>query len=77
MAEKKDDVLGVLLQEVFSEPNGVRRVLEHLLGAAMAQEVEGQVAAKRAGAAGGLCGDVLSGGKHPQRGGGAGGDVRQ
>ena len=45
MAEKKDDVLGVLLQEVFSEPNGVRRVLEHLLGAAMAQEVEGHVAA--------------------------------
>lgn len=45
MAEKKDDVLGVLLQEVFSEPNGVRRVLEHLLGAAMAQEVEDHVAA--------------------------------
>ena len=45
MAEKKDDVLGVLLQEVFSEPKGVRRVLEHLLGAAMAQEVEDHVAA--------------------------------
>ena len=42
MAGKKDDVLGVLLQEVFSEPNGVRRVLEHLLGAAMAQEEEGK-----------------------------------
>jgi len=39
MAHGNDDVLGRLLQEVFSDPDGVKRLLEHLLGQAMAAAV--------------------------------------
>jgi transposase-like protein len=46
MAEMNDDVLGQLLQEVFSKSDGTKVLLEHLLKAAMAAEVTGHVAAE-------------------------------
>ena len=46
MAETNADVLGRLLQEVFSQKDGAKRLLEHLLQAAMAAEVTDHVAAE-------------------------------
>jgi len=46
MAEMNGDVLGRLLQEVFAVPDGAKRLLEHLLGQAMAAEVTAHVAAE-------------------------------
>ena len=46
MANKNGDVLGQLLQEVFSVPDGAKRLLEHLLAQAMASEVTAHVAAE-------------------------------
>ena len=46
MADVDGDVLGRLLQEVFAEPDGAKRLLEHLLSQAMASEVTAHVAAK-------------------------------
>ena len=45
MAKMNSDVLGQLLQEVFAEPDGAKRLLEHLLAGAMASEVTAHVAA--------------------------------
>ena len=45
MANKDGDVLGRLLQEVFAQPDGAKRLLEHLLGQAMAAEVSQHVGA--------------------------------
>jgi putative transposase len=45
MAEMNGDVLGALLQEVFSAPDGAKRLMEHLLGQGMAAEVAAHVAA--------------------------------
>jgi transposase-like protein len=45
MAETKDDVLGGLLQEVFSNRDGLKQLLEHLLQAGMQAEVASHVAA--------------------------------
>lgn len=45
MAKQDGDVLGQLLQEVFADRDGVKRLLEHLLGQAMSAEVSGHVAA--------------------------------
>ena len=39
MAKQDGDVMGRLLQEVFAKPDGARRLLEHLLDAAMQAEV--------------------------------------
>ena len=46
MANMNGDVLGRLLQEVFSVPDGAKRLLEHLLAGAMAAEVSAHVAAE-------------------------------
>ena len=46
MANQDGDVLGSLLQEVFSDRGGAKRLLEHLLQQAMAAEVSTQVAAE-------------------------------
>lgn len=43
MANKDVDVLGQLLQEVFSNRDGAKRLLEHLLNQAMRAEVVGHV----------------------------------
>jgi len=45
MAKQDGDILGQLLQEVFSDRDGAKRLLEHLLGQAMAAEVSAHVAA--------------------------------
>jgi transposase-like protein len=45
MAERNGDVLGQLLQEVFADRDGAKRLLEHLLEQAMAAEVSAHVAA--------------------------------
>jgi transposase-like protein len=45
MANRNDDVLGGLLQEVFAQPDGAKRLLEHLLSQAMAAEVSAHVSA--------------------------------
>jgi transposase-like protein len=45
MANVDGDVLGRLLQEVFAEPDGAKRLLEHLLGQAMGSEVAVHVGA--------------------------------
>jgi putative transposase len=45
MADVDGEVLGGLLQEVFAEPDGAKRLLEHLLSQAMAAEVSAHVAA--------------------------------
>ena len=45
MAKRHDDVMGSLLQEVFRDPAGARRVLEHLLNQAMKSEVTEQLRA--------------------------------
>ena len=45
MAKRDGEVLGQLLQEVFSQRDGAKRLLEHLLGQAMAAEVSAHVAA--------------------------------
>jgi transposase-like protein len=45
MAKDEGDVLGRLLQEVFAEADGAKRLLEHLLAQAMAAEVSAHVAA--------------------------------
>jgi len=46
MANMDGDVLGQLLQEVFAQKDGVKRLLEHLLGQAMAAEVGAHVGAE-------------------------------
>lgn len=46
MANRDGDVLGQLLQEVFSQKDGAKRLLEHLLGQAMAGEVAEHVGAE-------------------------------
>lgn len=46
MAKVDGDVLGGLVQEVFSAPDGAKRVLEYLLTQAMATEVTAHVAAE-------------------------------
>ena len=43
MANKDVDVLGQLLQEVFSDRDGAKRLLEYLLNQAMRAEVVGHV----------------------------------
>jgi transposase-like protein len=45
MTEKNDEGLGAMLQEVFREPDGARKVLEHLLKVGMAEEVQTHLAA--------------------------------
>jgi len=45
MADQNGDVVGRLLQEVFSNRDGAKRLLEHLLSQAMAAEVSAHVAA--------------------------------
>ncbi len=45
MAETNGDALGQLLQEVFSQKDGVKQLWEHLLRQAMAAEVSAHVAA--------------------------------
>jgi transposase-like protein len=45
MAKLDSDVLVQLLQEVFTDRDGAKRLLEHLLGRAMAAEVSAHVAA--------------------------------
>jgi len=45
MANQDGDVLGRLLQEVFSEPGGAKRVLEYLVNQAMQAEVSDHVKA--------------------------------
>lgn len=45
MANQDGDVVGRLLQEVFSDRDGAKRVLEHLLGQAMGAEVSAHVGA--------------------------------
>jgi putative transposase len=47
MAKVDRDVVFGLLQEVFSDRNGAKRLLEHLLGQAMAAEVSAHVSAGR------------------------------
>lgn len=46
MANQDGDVVGRLLQEVFSNRDGARRLLEYLVNQAMLTEVSGHVAAK-------------------------------
>jgi len=46
MAKVDGDELGRLLQEVFSAPDGAKRLLEHLLAQAMGAEVSAHVAAE-------------------------------
>jgi transposase-like protein len=45
MAKDEGDILGRLLQEVFAQSDGVKRLLEHLLSRAMGAEVSTHVAA--------------------------------
>jgi putative transposase len=45
MAQVNGDVLAKLIQQIFSEPDGARRLLEHLLEQAMAAEVAAHVSA--------------------------------
>jgi transposase-like protein len=45
MAKMDGDVLGRLVQEVFSAPDGAKRLLEHLLAQSMAAEVSAHVGA--------------------------------
>lgn len=47
MAELDSDVVGRLLQEVFSHPNGAKRLLEHLLNHTMQAEASRHVGAER------------------------------
>lgn len=47
MAKTDGDVLGQLLQEVFSAPDGAKRLLEHLLDQAMQAEASEHVGADR------------------------------
>ena len=47
MAKQDSDVLGGLIQEVFAQPDGAKRLLEHLLGQAMSAEVTAHVSADR------------------------------
>jgi len=47
MAELNSDVMGLLLQEVFSHRDGAKRLLEHLLNQAMQSEVGQHVGASR------------------------------
>ena len=47
MAKADGDVLGQLLQEVFSAPDGAKRLLEHLLNQAMQAEASEHVGADR------------------------------
>jgi len=47
MAKQDGDVLGQLLQEVFSDRDGAKRLLEYLLEQAMAAEVSAHVSAGR------------------------------
>lgn len=47
MAREDGDVLGQLLQEVFSDPAGAKRLLEHLLSQAMGAEVSAHLGAER------------------------------
>ena len=46
MAKDDSDVLGRLLQEVFAEPDGAKRLLEHLLAQAMQAEVSRHLGAE-------------------------------
>jgi transposase-like protein len=46
MANQDSDVVGRLLQEVFSDRDGAKRLLEHLVNQAMMAEVASHVAAK-------------------------------
>jgi len=46
MASQDGDVLGRLMQEVFSQPDGGKRLLEHLLSQAMGAEVSAHVGAE-------------------------------
>ena len=43
MAKRDDDVIGRLLQEVFSCRDGAKRLLEHLVNQAMQAEVSGHL----------------------------------
>ena len=45
MAKQDGDVLSQLLQEVFADRDGAKRLLEHLLAQAMAAEVSAHIAA--------------------------------
>ena len=47
MANQDGDVLGQLLQEVFSTPDGAKRLLEHLLNHAMQAEASAHIGADR------------------------------
>lgn len=47
MAESNNDVMGLLLQEVFSHRDGAKRLLEHLLNQAMQAEASQHVGASR------------------------------
>ena len=47
MAKLNSDVVGRLLQEVFSHPDGAKRLLEHLLNQAMQAEASQHVGAER------------------------------
>ncbi len=47
MAKQDSDVVGRLLQEVFSQPDGAKRLLEHLLNQAMQAESAAQIGADR------------------------------
>jgi putative transposase len=47
MAKQDGDVVGRLLQEVFGQPDGVKRLLEHLLNQAMTAEASAHVGADR------------------------------
>lgn len=47
MATTNSDVLGTLLQEVFANPDGAKRLLEHLLNQTMQSEVSAHLGAKR------------------------------
>jgi putative transposase len=47
MAKQDSDVVSRLLQEVFSQPDGAKRLLEHLLNQAMQAESAAQIGADR------------------------------
>jgi len=46
MAKRDDDLIGILLQEVFSSRDGAKRLLEHLVNQAMQAEVSGHLGAE-------------------------------
>ena len=46
MAQMDSEVIGRFLQEIFSNPEGVKRLLEHLLNSAMQEEVSGHIGAQ-------------------------------